>query len=106
MWSSRIQCGLTLLSIALAALSINAAPTDSRNRKTLQKSMAQDLLEDTMVQLRQMVADADSKALELDTSEVETPAEHKTPLKFQHRQLGMRERKNCKNFFWKTYTLC
>ncbi|XP_048398873.1 somatostatin-1A-like [Stegostoma tigrinum] len=101
MWCSRAQCALALLSIALAMLSAGAASTADRYRELLQTSVNQDLLKDAMI--LHVVADENNDTMEMDSSQAEAP---EAPMKFQHRQLGMRLRKNCKNFFWKSYTLC
>ncbi|XP_048460747.1 somatostatin-1A-like [Rhincodon typus] len=106
MWCSRVHCALALFSIALAVLSAGATPTADGYREFLETSMDQDFLKDTIIQLLHVVADADKDAVEVNASQVETPPDNKIPMKFQQRQLGTRMRKNCKNFFWKTYTLC
>ncbi|GCB75432.1 somatostatin-1A-like [Scyliorhinus torazame] len=106
MWCSRLQLSLALLSIALAVLSVSSDPTDNRHHEILQRAMDQELLKDTVMKLLPLVADADNEAGTLDVSNAETSEENTPPMKFQQRQFGMRMRKNCKNFFWKTYTLC
>ncbi|GCC27998.1 somatostatin-1A-like [Chiloscyllium punctatum] len=106
MWCNRVHCTLALLSIALAVLNGGAASTADRYREILETSMDQDLLKDKMIQLLHVVADADKDVVEVDDSKVEIPPDNEIPMKFQHRQLGTRMRKNCKNFFWKSYALC
>ncbi|XP_043542658.1 somatostatin-1A-like [Chiloscyllium plagiosum] len=106
MWCNRVHCTLALLSIALAVLNGGAASTADRYREILETSMDQDLLKDTMIQLLHVVADADKDVVEVDDSKVEIPPDNEIPMKFQHRQQGTRMRKNCKNFFWKSYALC
>ncbi|XP_048449407.1 somatostatin-1A-like [Rhincodon typus] len=103
MWCSRVHCALALLSIALAVLRAGAAPTADRYHELLETSMDQDLLKDAMIQLLHVVADENNDTMEMDFSQAEAP---EAPMNFQHRQLGMRLRKNCKNFFWKSYALC
>ncbi|XP_072266508.1 somatostatin-1 [Pyxicephalus adspersus] len=115
MQSCRVQCALTLLSIALAINSISAAPTDPRLRQFLQKSMAaagkQELAKYLLAELLSEPSQIDNEALESDDlpqgaeqDEVRLELERSAN---SSPALAPRERKaGCKNFFWKTFTSC
>ncbi|KAG9264812.1 somatostatin 1, tandem duplicate 1 [Astyanax mexicanus] len=113
MLSTRVQCALALLSIALAVGSVSGAPSDAKLRQFLQRSLIgsagkQELARYTLAELLSELAQAENEALEDD---VPRGAEQEDVRMELERAAGPvlapRERKaGCKNFFWKTFTSC
>ncbi|XP_032888098.1 somatostatin [Amblyraja radiata] len=114
MWCRRLHCALALLTIALAVLTVGAAPTDSSYRRMFQRLAAgsrvkADLAEYSLAQLLAELANAENQALE--TDDVSRAAqENEVRMELERSvnpNLAQRERKaGCKNFFWKTFTSC
>nr|AAK97070.2 preprosomatostatin [Chitala chitala] len=114
MLSTRIQCALALLSLALAVSSVYAAPSDLKLRQLLQRSIIapaskQELARYTLAELLSELAQVENEALEsddlsrgADQEEVRLELERAAgpPLAPRERKAG------CKNFFWKTFTSC
>ncbi|XP_066536925.1 somatostatin 1, tandem duplicate 1 [Hoplias malabaricus] len=110
MLSTRVQCALALLSVALALSCVSGAPSDAKLRQFLQRSLLgpsgkQDLARYTLAELLSELAQAENVALELEDEPREDPRVE------LERSVGPvlapRERKaGCKNFFWKTFTSC
>ncbi|XP_007910587.1 somatostatin-1-like [Callorhinchus milii] len=96
------RCTLTLALLSLAALGLSALPTHLRDQLVLQGSPAMELRDGVVRELIQAVADAESKPQSEEAAEDFAPDE-KAELRLA---LAPRWRKDCKNFFWKTYTLC
>ncbi|MBN3314780.1 SMS1A protein, partial [Atractosteus spatula] len=114
MLSSRVQCALALLCLALAVSSVSAAPSDLRLRQLLQRSLAasagkQELARYTLAELLSELAQSENEALESDDlSRAAEQDEVRLELeRSANPALAPRERKaGCKNFFWKTFTSC
>nr|AAL13248.1 somatostatin precursor [Acipenser transmontanus] len=116
MLSSRLQCALAFLSLALAVSSVSAAPSDPRLRQLLQRTLAasagkQELLKYSIAELLSELAQSENDALASD--ELSRAAEQNdVRLELERSANGNpamapRERKaGCKNFFWKTFTSC
>nr|XP_046155470.1 somatostatin-1A-like [Oncorhynchus gorbuscha] len=114
MLSTRVQCALALLSLALAISSVSAAPTDAKLRQLLQRSLMapagkQELARNTLVELLSELAHVENEAMELDDMSHGVEQED-VDLELERAPgpvLSPRERKaGCKNFFWKTFTSC
>ncbi|XP_056329787.1 somatostatin 1, tandem duplicate 1 [Danio aesculapii] len=114
MLSTRIQCALALLSLALAVSSVSAAPSDAKLRQLLQRSLLnpagkQELARYTLADLLSDLVQAENEALE---PEDLSRAAEKDDVRLELERaagpmLAPRERKaGCKNFFWKTFTSC
>ncbi|XP_063061983.1 somatostatin 1, tandem duplicate 1 [Engraulis encrasicolus] len=115
MLSSRLQCALALLCLALAISCVSAAPSDVKLRQLLQRSLfaqggKQELARLTLAELLSELAQAENEALE--SEEVSRGTEGEEGARFEVERsagslLAPRERKaGCKNFFWKTFTSC
>ncbi|XP_055750895.1 somatostatin-1A-like [Salvelinus fontinalis] len=114
MLSTRVQCALALLSLALAISSISAAPSDAKLRQLLQRSLMapagkQELARNTLIELLSELAHVENEAIELDDMSRGVEQED-VDLELERAPgpvLAPRERKaGCKNFFWKTFTSC
>ncbi|XP_051718260.1 somatostatin 1, tandem duplicate 1 [Ctenopharyngodon idella] len=114
MLSTRIQCALALLFLALAVSSVSAAPTDAKLRQLLQRSLLnpagkQELARYTLADLLSDLVQAENEVLE---PEDLSRAVEKDDVRLELERaagpmLAPRERKaGCKNFFWKTFTSC
>ncbi|XP_073674137.1 somatostatin 1, tandem duplicate 1 [Garra rufa] len=114
MLSTRIQCALALLCLALAVSSVSAAPTDAKLRQLLQRSLLnpagkQELARYTLADLLSDLVQAENEAME---PEDLSRAVEKDDVRLELERaagpmLAPRERKaGCKNFFWKTFTSC
>ncbi|KAK9962464.1 hypothetical protein ABG768_007828 [Culter alburnus] len=114
MLSTRIQCALALLSLALAVSSVSAAPSDAKLRQLLQRSLLnpagkQELARYTLTDLLSDLVQAENEVLEPeDLSRAVEKDEVRLELeRAAGPMLAPRERKaGCKNFFWKTFTSC
>ncbi|XP_016384495.1 somatostatin-1A-like [Sinocyclocheilus rhinocerous] len=115
MLSTRIQCALALLSLALTVSSVSAAPTDAKLRQLLQRSLLnpagkQELARYTLADLLSDLVQAENEALE--PEDLSRAAVEKDDVRLELERaagpmLAPRERKaGCKNFFWKTFTSC
>ncbi|KAL6471796.1 hypothetical protein AOLI_G00322620 [Acnodon oligacanthus] len=114
MLSTRVQCALALLSLALALSSVSGAPSDAKLRQFLQRSLIgpsgkQELARYTLAELLSELAQAENEALEAE--DMPRGAEQEDVRMELERAAGPvlapRERKaGCKNFFWKTFTSC
>ncbi|NP_001187259.1 somatostatin-1 precursor [Ictalurus punctatus] len=112
--STRIQCALALLAVALSVCSVSGAPSDAKLRQFLQRSILapsvkQELTRYTLAELLAELAQAENEVL--DSDEVSRAAESEGARLEMERAAGPmlapRERKaGCKNFFWKTFTSC
>uniref|UniRef100_A0A4W5NRZ3 Somatostatin 1, tandem duplicate 1 n=1 Tax=Hucho hucho TaxID=62062 RepID=A0A4W5NRZ3_9TELE len=114
MLSTRVQCALVLLSLALAISSVSAAPSDAKLRQLLQRSLMapagkQELARNTLVELLSELARVENEAIELGDMSRGVEQED-VDLELERAPgpvLAPRERKaGCKNFFWKTFTSC
>ncbi|XP_041732926.1 somatostatin-1A [Coregonus clupeaformis] len=114
MLSTRVQCALALLSLALAISSVSAAPSDVKIRQLLQRSLMapagkQALARYTLAELLSELAQAENEAIESDDMSRGMEQED-VRLELERAAgpvLAPRERKaGCKNFFWKTFTSC
>ncbi|KAK1786130.1 hypothetical protein P4O66_017860 [Electrophorus voltai] len=114
MLSTRIQCALALLSLALTVSSVSGAPSDAKLRQFLQRSLVapsgkQELARYTLAELLSELAQAENEAMESDDLSRGTEQED-VRLELERAagpMLAPRERKaGCKNFFWKTFTSC
>ncbi|XP_064157534.1 somatostatin 1, tandem duplicate 1 [Anguilla rostrata] len=113
MLSTRVQCALALLSLALTLSSVSAAPSDLKLRQLLQRSLIapagkQELARYTLAELLSELAQVENEALESDDmSRAEQDEVHLELERAAGPALAPRERKaGCKNFFWKTFTSC
>ncbi|TRY90714.1 hypothetical protein DNTS_003871 [Danionella cerebrum] len=114
MLSPRLQCALALVSLALAVSSVSAAPSDTKLRQLLQRSLLspagkQELARYTLADLLSELVQAENEALE--PEDLSRAAEREdVRLELERAAapvLAPRERKaGCKNFFWKTFTSC
>ncbi|XP_030633528.1 somatostatin 1, tandem duplicate 1 [Chanos chanos] len=114
MVSTRIQCALALVCLALAISSVSTAPSDAKLRQLLQRSLLapagkQELARYTLAELLSELAQAENEAM--DTDDLARGAEQdEVRLELERAAgpvLAPRERKaGCKNFFWKTFTSC
>uniref|UniRef100_A0A8C1UZV9 Somatostatin 1, tandem duplicate 1 n=1 Tax=Cyprinus carpio TaxID=7962 RepID=A0A8C1UZV9_CYPCA len=114
MLSTRIQCALALLSLALAVCSVSAAPTDAKLRQLLQRPLLnpagkQELTRYTLADLLSDLVQVENEALEPEDLS-RTVEKDEVRLELERAagpMLAPRERKaGCKNFFWKTFTSC
>ncbi|XP_024299221.1 somatostatin-1A [Oncorhynchus tshawytscha] len=114
MLSTRVQCALALLSLALTISSVSAAPSDAKLRQLLQRSLMapagkQELARYTLAELLSELALAENEAIESDDLSRGVEQED-VRLELERAAgpvLAPRERKaGCKNFFWKTFTSC
>ncbi|KAJ8368170.1 hypothetical protein SKAU_G00081980 [Synaphobranchus kaupii] len=113
MLSTRVQCALALLSLALTLSCVSAAPSDLKLRQLLQRSLIapagkQELARYTLAELLSELAQVENEALESDDlSRAEQDEVHLELERAASPALAPRERKaGCKNFFWKTFTSC
>ncbi|XP_010867547.1 somatostatin 1, tandem duplicate 1 [Esox lucius] len=114
MLSTRVQCALALLSFALAINSVSSAPSDTKLRQLLQRSLTapagkQELARYTLAELLSELAQAENEAIESEdmSRSVDQEDVHLELERAANPLLAPRERKaGCKNFFWKTFTSC
>ncbi|XP_076833313.1 somatostatin 1, tandem duplicate 1 [Brachyhypopomus gauderio] len=114
MLSTRFQCALALLSLALAVSSVSGAPSEAKLRQFLQRSLIapsgkQGLARQEVLELLSQLLQAENEAMESDDLPRGTEEED---VRYELERaagpmLAPRERKaGCKNFFWKTFTSC